>query len=201
MRKRLIFAVCLSLSLMIFSCASSGTKVSRVHEDTTMDLSGRWNDTDSRLVADEMITDALNQRWIQRWESENKVPTVIVGRVVNKSHEHINVETFTRNIERALLNSGRVEFVASRSDRQQIRDERDDQQEFASFETRTELNQEAGAELMMTGAINAIVDREGKRSVIFYQVNMELVNMQTNQKVWIGEKQIKKYVERASARL
>jgi uncharacterized protein (TIGR02722 family) len=166
-----------------------------------MDLSGRWNDTDSRLVADEMITDALNQRWIQRWESENKVPTVIVGRVVNKSHEHINVETFTRNIERALLNSGRVEFVASRSDRQQIRDERDDQQEFASFETRTELNQEAGAELMMTGAINAIVDREGKRSVIFYQVNMELVNMQTNQKVWIGEKQIKKYVERASARL
>ena len=191
-----------ALSLLIMGCASSSTtKVARVQSDSTMDLSGRWNDTDSRLVADEMIKDALNQRWIYKWEQEKRVPTVIVGRVTNRSHEHINVQTFMKDIERALLNSGRVDFVASRTERDQIRDEREDQQVNASLDTRSDMGEEAGADLMMTGSINTIVDQEGKRSVIYYQVNMELIDMESNRKVWIGEKKIKKYVERASARL
>ena len=191
----------LALSLIIAGCGGGSTKVARVQSDTDIDLSGRWNDGDSRRVADEMIMDALNQRWIIAWEQKGEVPTVVVGRVTNKSHEHISVETFTRNIQRALLNSGKVNFVADRDEREQIRSERNDQAGNASLETRSFSGQEIGANLMMTGSINAIVDREGKRSVIFYQVNMELVNMETNQKVWIGEKKIKKYVERASAKL
>jgi hypothetical protein len=187
--------------MLVGGCASSNTKVSRVEADATMDLSGRWNDTDSRLVADEMIMDALNQRWIHNWEQQGKVPTVIVGRIVNRSHEHINVETFTRNIQRALLNSGRVDFVAGRNEREQIRSERDEQQYHASLETRAAVGEEVGADLMLAGTINTIVDREGRRSVIYYQINMELIEVATNRKVWIGEKQIKKYVERASASL
>jgi len=190
--------LCVVLPLVIIGC---GTKVARVDSSTTMDLSGRWNDTDSRLVSEEMIKDALSQRWLYRFEAEGKVPTVVVGKVINKSHEHINVETFTRNIERALLNSGSVSFVAGGGERGQLRAERDEQSVHASEETRSAHGAEIGADFMLTGSINAIVDREGKRQVIFYQVNMELTNIETNQKVWIGEKQIKKYVQRASATL
>jgi hypothetical protein len=201
MVKKLRFVAYAALLSMLVSCASSSTtKVARVDTGTDIDLSGRWNDGDSRRVADEMIMDALNQRWIHTWEQQGRVPTVIVGRVANRSHEHINVETFTRNIQRALLNSGKVNFVADRKEREQIRDERDDQHGYAAMETRSFDGQEIGADLMMTGSINTIVDREGRRSVIFYQVNMELIEMETNRKVWIGEKQIKKYVEQATAK-
>jgi len=188
------------MSLVIAGCAGN-TQVARVNSDSTIDLSGRWNDTDSRLVAEEMIKDALNQRWIYKWKESNKVPTVIVGRIVNKSHEHISVETFVKDIERQLLNSGDVEFVASKTERQQIRDEREDQQENTAVTSRSDMGEEQGADLMMTGNISTIVDREGKRSVIFYQVNMELIELESTKKVWIGEKKIKKYVERAGARL
>jgi uncharacterized protein (TIGR02722 family) len=181
-------------------CGGGGPKVARVQSDSTMDLSGRWNDTDSRLVSEEMIKDALNQRWIYKWESENRQPTVIIGKVVNKSHEHISVETFTKDIERALLNSGRVNFVATKTEREQIREEREDQQENASDETRSDFGEERGADLMMSGTINTIVDQEGKRAVIFYQINMELTNIESNQKVWMGEKKIKKYVEKATTK-
>jgi uncharacterized protein (TIGR02722 family) len=197
MVRKLRTIFCLFLPVLVVSCA---TTVSRVPSDTAMDLSGRWNDTDSRLVSEEMIKDALNQSWIYKWESNNKQPTVIIGKVVNKSHEHINVETFTKDIERSLLNSGRVNFVASKNEREQIREERADQQEFASAQTRKDFGEESGAELMMTGAINAVVDQSGKKAIIYYQVNMELINLESNQKVWIGEKKIKKYVERASAK-
>jgi len=197
MVKKLRRAVCVILPLLIVGCS---TKVSRVESDSTMDLSGKWNDTDSRLVSEEMIKDALNQRWIYEWEAKNEKPTVIVGKVVNKSHEHINVETFTKDVERALLNSGRVRFVATKSEREQIREERTDQQEFASAETKSDFGEERGANLMMSGSINTIVDQEGKKAVIYYQINMELTNLESNEKTWIGEKKIKKYVERASTK-
>jgi uncharacterized protein (TIGR02722 family) len=188
------------LSLVIVGCGGS-TQVARVQSDSTIDLSGRWNDTDSRLVAEEMVKDALNQRWIYKYEEAKKVPTVIVGKITNKSHEHISVETFVKDIERSLLNSGSVEFVASKVERQQLRDEVEDQQENASVDTRNDIGEEQGAQLMMTGNISTIVDQEGKKSVIFYQVNMELIELESKKKVWIGEKKIKKYVERAGARL
>jgi len=193
-------AAYLLMSVALVGCATN-TQVARVQADSTIDLSGRWNDTDSRLVAEEMVKDALNQRWIYKWQEARKVPTVIVGRIVNKSNEHISVETFVKDIERSLLNSGNVEFVASKTEREQVRDEVEDQQTNASVSTRSDIGEEQGADLMMIGNISAIVDREGKRSVIFYQVNMELVELESKKKVWIGEKKIKKYVERAGARL
>ncbi len=126
--------VVVSLTLLLGAC--SGMKVSRVAPDTTTDLSGRWNDTDSRLVAQEMVSEALSRPWIDRYVSmHGKEPTVIVGTVVNRSHEHINVQTFIKDLERELTNSGRVIFVASKTEREEVREERLDQQEFASQET------------------------------------------------------------------
>lgn len=200
MRRKVSFVAYLLLSLTIVSC-SSGTKVARVDADSTTDLSGRWNDTDSRLVADEVITDVLNARWMEKWEKSNKVPTIIVGKIVNKSHEHISVETFVKDIERALLNSGKVEFVASKVERSQIREEREDQQENTSVTTRSDMGEEQGADLMLIGSINTIIDGAGKTSVTFYQVDMELIELESNKKVWMGGKKHKKVIERAAARL
>jgi len=174
------------------------TKVSRVSTESTIDLTGRWNDTDSRLVAEEMIKDCLSQRWLYKWDQMAKRPTVIVGKVKNMSHEHINTETFSKDLERALLNSARVDFVATKGERDQLREEKSDQQENASAKTGKSLHEETGADLMLIGSINTIVDQEGGKAVIFYQTNMELVDIESNQKVWIGEKKIKKYVERAT---
>lgn len=190
--KKWLFMV---LPLLVIGCSN---KVTRVQSDSTIDLSGRWNDTDSRLVAEQMINDCLNQRWLFKWESANKRPMVIVGKIVNKSHEHISVETFVKDVEAALLNSGRVNFVANKSEREQVRDEKEDMQDNASVQTAKSLGEETGADLMMIGTLNAVPDQEGRQAVVFYQVNMELVEIESNQKVWIGTKKIKKFVDRAT---
>jgi len=189
----LIFA-----SLFVTACATS---VERVSSDTTIDLSGAWNDTDSRLVAEEMIQDALSRPWLGEYAGRTgKRPVVIVGTVRNLSHEHINVKTFVADMERALINSGRVDFVASRDDRTEIRDERVDQDLNASEATRNAAGQETGADFMMQGQINTIIDAEGKEQVRYYQVDLTLVSMADNRKVWLGQKKIKKYVKNAKMR-
>ncbi|MBF0288200.1 MAG: penicillin-binding protein activator LpoB [SAR324 cluster bacterium] len=182
----------------IMSCGAS-RKVSRVGTSEATDLSGRWNDTDSRLVAEAMIRDILKRPWLDDFsDREDRKPRMIVGTVINRSHEHIAVQTFVKDLERELINSGKVSFVASKSERQEVREERDDQQMEASEETAKRLAQEAAADYMLRGSLNTILDESGDTKVIFYQTNLELIDIESSEKVWIGQKKIKKVVERSS---
>ncbi len=184
---------------MLFSGCS--TTVERVDSDTTIDLSGAWNDTDSRLVAQEMIQDALSRPWISDFTSRTgERPAVIVGQVRNLSHEHINLQTFIADMERELVNSGRVDFVASKGERGDIRKERRDQDLNAREDTRNAAGEELGADFMLTGQINTIIDAEDNEQVRFYQVDLTLISMADNRKVWLGQKKIKKRVKNASIR-
>jgi uncharacterized protein (TIGR02722 family) len=184
------------------ACSSGGKTVTRVDENSTTDLSGKWNDTDSRLVADEMISGCLGSTKIEKVIGEmGRTPTVVIGKVRNKSHEHISVETFIKDMERALLNSGAVDFVANSAERAELREEVRDQQGNATEETSKELHQETGADWMLTGTINTIVDQEGGQSVIFYQVDLELTDLQSHKKLWMGDKKIKKFISKDSVKL
>jgi hypothetical protein len=194
---KIYWAIILS-SLLIAGC---GTQVTRLEVDEAIDLSGEWNDTDSRLVAEEMISDALSHPWTSNFAGQSgRAPTVIVGTVRNFSHEHINVNTFIADMERALVNSGRIEFVASGDERGEIREEREDQDLNASEETRNEAGQEVGADFMLKGQINTIVDVDGDQQVRYYQVDLTMISMADNRKVWLGQKKIKKLVENAKVR-
>ena len=191
----------LTITLLMAGC-SSAPVVERKAVDTTIDLSGRWNDADSRMVSEEMIKDCLNRPWLERFKIKHggEIPTVIVGRVKNRSHEHINVQTFVKDLERALINSGQVQFVASKGEREGIREERKDMAKHASDETMKGPGQETGADFMLIGVINTIRDDIGKKAVMYYQTNLELINLSSNIKVWIGEKKIKKLIKKKSVK-
>lgn len=190
------------LTIGVVSGCATGPKVERMDSRAVVDVSGKWNDTDSRLVAEEMINDCLNRPWVDNFRARNnqQVPAVIVGRVSNRSHEHINVQTFVKNLERALINSGRIEFVAAKGEREQIRLEREDQARNASDESMKGPGQELGADYMLIGSINTIRDEVKGTAVMYYQVNLELISLDNNVKAWIGEKQIKKLITRPKVR-
>jgi uncharacterized protein (TIGR02722 family) len=193
---RIPFKVIFSL-LTVLVLAGSCTKktVTRVSPDQQIDLSGRWNDVDSRLVAEEMAKDMINRPWRNDFISRNnKKPTIIVGVISNKSHEHIDALTFIKDLERECINTGTIRVVQNAEFREKLREERADQQQFASPETQKKWGRELGADYMVFGTINSIVDSEGKRKVVFYQINLELADLETNELVWIGDKKIKKYI-------
>lgn len=188
----------LVLGLGLTAC---NPKVSRVDSSAVTDLSGNWNDTDSRLVAEEMIQDVLARPWLSRFNKDHgKVPTVIVGTVRNLSHEHINTRTFISDLEKSLINSGDIEFVASAEDRNEVRDERKDQDLNAKEETRKSMGKETGADFMLQGSINTIIDAVSGEQARFYQVDLQLIDLESNRKVWVGQKKIKKTVEKGGLR-
>lgn len=188
--QRLLVPAMLALTI---GCATTAPRVQRVGTGEVTDLSGRWNDTDARLSAEELVADCLSRPWLRNArESRGRQPTVIVGRVRNNTIERINTATMVQSLQRELINSQRVAFVASSTERVGVRDERADQDVHASDDSRKAFGQETAADYLLSGEIHSLVDSAGSQQAVVYQVNLKLIDIETNQIVWNGEKQIKK---------
>ncbi|MDR2617780.1 MAG: penicillin-binding protein activator LpoB [Treponema sp.] len=205
--KKVIVSAALLAGGLLFSACSSMPKVDRVDASSLIDLSGYWDDSDVRIVCESLINDCLNSprvaQYIQQYSSQHpgKLPAVLVGRFGNDSSEHIDTSIIAKNMEVAIFNSGRLDFVSGGGVRQEIREERQDQQANASEETASALGYETGANLMLTGVVKSIVDRAGKTTVRSYFVSAELTNIETNGRLWMGENsEIKKVIKQSSYR-
>jgi penicillin-binding protein activator len=188
----------LMLALLVVGASACGKRVTRIDPASVTDLSGRWNDTDSRLVANALIEQSLAAGWLPRHMTGHggEAPAVIVGSFRNRTLEHIPVNTFIADLERAMINSGAVRMVASAAERAEIRLEREDQQEHARASSRARMAQELGANYMFQGEITAIEDQEGRERVVYYQIDATLTDLESNVRVWAGNHQIKKYITR-----
>lgn len=187
----------LVLTVVLLGGCAQETKVTRVDSEVVTDLSGRWNDTDSRMVAESMVKEALGYQWLNNFSSsKHRQPVVVVGTILNSSHEHINVNTFVADLERELTNSQKVTFVAGKGDREELRTERKEQAMYALEETQKAPGKEIGADYMMKGSIATILDEAGGTKAVFYQVDLQMVDLESNAKVWFGQKKIKKVVEK-----
>ncbi len=201
MKIRFSLLIAASAVVLLFaSCGSTSSSVRRVAADTQIDLSGYWNDTDVRIVCEMLIDNCLNSPRIAQAAAEKRsLPVIIVGSFRNQSDEHIDTSIISKRMETAILNSGRADFVASSSERGEIRNEREEQQSWASDETAKALANETGADFMLTGSVKTIVDRAGNQMVRTYFVYAELTDIETNRVIWIGENNdIKKVITSAA---
>ena len=186
------------LALSLVGCAQAPSKVYRVDPQQEINLSGKWNDTDSQLVSEEMIATCINAPWAGRFIDETgKLPVLLVGTIYNKTDEHISSDVFISDLERAFIDSQRAKIIQGGTALDEIREIRQSQLSFTEPDTRRFLR-ELGANFVMQGKINKIADTDANRVLYFYQVDLELIDIETVEKVWIGQKKLKKYVERAN---
>jgi penicillin-binding protein activator len=192
MKKILILATT-AFILILSSCAH---KVTRIDPVDTPDISGNWNYTDSRLTAEEMISQSLTGKWLgDHLQVKGKRPVVIVGFVTNKSHEHIEAETFMNDLEKSFVTTEKVGLVQSGKKREEMRAEKSDQQTNASVSTMKKFGLEKGADYILQGSINSIVDAFKRKKTVTYQIDLVLTNIETNEVVWIGDKKLSKNVK------
>lgn len=184
----------LLMLLVLFSCQTR--KVSRVNPDTQYDLSGRWNDTDSRQVADQMIYDLFNSDNFKKYASDKgSKPVLVVGLIRNKTAEHIDADNFIKKFEVVIHNSGVADLVESDEFRDKLRLERAAQQDFADPATVKQFGKELGADLMLFGEITSETDVYNNKRVVNYITTLFLTDIETSKRVWYGQHEIKKFVK------
>ena len=195
MKKRILIQAMLVLVSFSILSSCARKRVTRVEPDKVIDLSGKWNETDARLAAETLTNQALTGTWLSNFNtSEQRKPVVIVGMIRNNSHEHMDTEIFTKDIEKAFIKSTLVRLVQAGEKREELRSERADQQQYSSEASMKKFGRELGADFIMQGTVKSIVDGFGREQTTFWQIDIELVNLETNEIVWIGDYKGKKYI-------
>lgn len=193
-----LLVVLTATTAMVTGCKNR--RVTRTSADSTKggDLSGYWNDIDANLVSTEMIKDCLSRPWAANFKNENdgERPVVkLMGVQKRTDDRNVNTQYFSKRLERELLNSGTVRVVAGWGQDNVNMVERARQAKMASDETAKSHGNEVGADFTLQTIVNSQNETDGGgRSVRAYLVNMELISVETNEKVWIGEKSIRKVV-------
>ncbi len=190
------------IAIVLFMIGCGGREVTRTDPDMVTDLSGYWNETDAHMVADSIVDQCLDGRWLTEFGTGDLArgerapqPVIVVGTIFNESSEHINTDLFMNEIERALIESGEAQIAAGGASRGEVRAERFDQTVFSSPETAAEFGREIGADFVMTGNIGSIVDEVDHTRSIYYQISIELIDVETALKAWMGSLEIKKIIE------
>lgn len=182
------------LILFLFSCQPRS--VTRISPDTQIDLSGRWNDSDSRIVADKMISELLASAKFKEYVTEHgKKPAIVVGLIRNKTSEHIDANNYIKKLEIAIYNSNIAELVESEEFRDKLRLERAQQQDFADPATVSQWGKEIGADLMLFGEMNSETDTNNNKRIVNYITTLFLTDIETNKRIWYGQQEIKKFVK------
>lgn len=198
--KSLLKSVLIASALLMVSCAS--TTVKRYSADENVkDLSGYWNDNDVNQVCTTLIDSCIKSKRVAEFEKKNgRAPVVIIGTIKNKSIERIDTSILSKRFQNAIINDGTLEFVADANQREELRAEKYDQAENA-YETAKSIGNEIAADFMLQGSVTTIVDTVDREQVRTYQVDMQLIDLETNKIIWSDQNNdIKKYIKRAAVK-
>jgi len=205
--KKIILFTMFFLSLFFILSCSGNPQVKRVNPNAQVDLSGRWNVNDYKIVSSSLIKSCLESQrvnqFIQQYSSQHggMLPACLVLRFANDTAEHIDATMLSDELKMAIINSGKMDFVAGGDTLAAIRNERQDQQAFASEDTAVALANETGAALMLTGRLMYIGDRAGNVSDRYYVANAELTDVERRVIIWSGKSdEIRKVVRQSNFR-
>ncbi|HEX6891259.1 MAG TPA: penicillin-binding protein activator LpoB [Chryseolinea sp.] len=183
-------------ALVLFSFSCQTRSVTRIAPETQMDLSGRWNDTDSRMVSETMIKELLNSPKYEAYaKALGRKPAIVVGLIRNKTSEHIDANNYIKKLEVAIYNSDIAELVESEEFRDKLRLERAQQQDFADPSTVSQWGKEIGANLMLFGEMTSETDTSNGKRIVNYITTLFLTDIETNKRIWYGQQEIKKFVK------
>jgi penicillin-binding protein activator len=181
------------------ACESQNWKVNRVDPATQTDVDYRFNDQDAREIFQSMTQDMMSRRWVDNHlqASGGKQPIVFLGNVKNNTQDYINTQLFTNQIQDEMINSGRIRVKAEKDARAELRDERLDTK-YNDPATIKKVAAELNSDFALVGSINDVKQRsgDGRTVVNVYQAHMELINVETAEKVWSDTKEIKKVARR-----
>jgi penicillin-binding protein activator len=157
-------------------------------EDTNL-LTDKWSETDMQKAVSELVASATKHPAIN---GAKRPPIVVVTRLQNKTSEHIDTQSITDMFQVELMNTGKVSFV-DKAAREDIADEYDYQDSgMVSRETKKGAGGQVGADFIMNGRLDSIVQEAGRDKTVYYKLTMNLTNLKTGLIVWTGHKQMRK---------
>jgi penicillin-binding protein activator len=161
-------------------------------------LNDLWSETDMQKVVADLVAGMTSHNSIA---NAKRPPIVMVTKLQNKTNEHIDTQSIMDMVRVELSRGGRVAFV-DREAREDVADEYNYQNSgMVSEETKKGPGGQIGADFIINGRLDSIVQEVGKDKTVYYKITMNMTNLKTNLVVWTDYKQIRKKFRKRSVGL
>ena len=187
-RNFLMVFVCLALGL---SACGPKAFVKGQYDDPQKEnlMNDQWSETDMQKTVETMVASMVAHPSIA---GSRKPPILMVTNLQNKTSEHIDTQSIMDMVRVELTNSGKVAFVDKEA-RQDIADEYNYQNSgMVGEETKKGPGGQVGADFIVNGRMDSIVQEVGKEKTVYYKVTLNMTNLKTGVITWTNQKQIRK---------
>ena len=152
-------------------------------------LTDKWSESDMQRSVKDLVASAIAHPAIA---NAKRPPIVMVTRLQNKTSEHIDTQSITDMFQVELMRSGKVTFV-DKAAREDMAEEYDYQGAGnVSRETQKQKGGQIGADFIMNGRLDSIVQEVGKDETIYYKLTMNMTNLKTGLIQWTDHKEMRK---------
>jgi len=195
--KRTRFILAAATLLLAAGCAGPRAFTKGTYEDpqTIALLDDRFSENDLQLIAKTMVTSLSAS---PRIAGSDASPAILVGKMRNRTTEHIDMESLADKVRNALVQSGKFRFVdgANRAD---IAGEYEYQGSgYVDPKQAKGPGSQTGADYLLTGTLTSNVQEVGKDKLVYYKATFQLTGLLTSEIVWSEEKEIRKAYKKRS---
>ena len=158
-------------------------------------LDDKFNENDMQLISNQLVESLSNYGKIK---GSTQRPVVMVGRVRNRTAEHIDVKSLTDKIRTSLIKSGHFRF-SDKEARDELAEEYEYQGgKFVDKKTAKGAGKQTGVDFLITGDIASNVQEVGADKVVYYKVTLNLIDLQTNIIEWSDDREVRKRYKKHS---
>ena len=190
------------LGSLLVSISSCGPKafVKGEYDDPQREnlLNDQWSETDMQNSVKTIVDSLVAHNSIA---NAKKMPIVMVTNLQNKTSEHIDTQSIMDMVRVDLTNSGKVAFVDKEA-REDISNEYGYQNSgMVSDETKKSAGGQIGADFIINGRLDSIVQEVGKEKTVYYKLTLNLTNLKTGIIAWTNHKEMRKAFKKKSVGL
>lgn len=197
MLKKIVLSLAAAGSLALVTACGPKAFVKGDYDDVEAEnnLNDQWSETDMQKVVRDLVGSMIQAPSIS---NAKRPPIVMVTKLQNKTDEHIDTQSVMDMVRVELQRGGRVSFVDKEA-REDVAEEYNYQNSgMVSEETKKGPGGQIGADFIVNGRLDSIVQEVGKEKTVYYKVTLNLTNLKTNLVVWSDYKQIRKKFRKRS---
>ena len=184
------------ITILSIGCTGPRAFTKGTYEDpnTIALLGDRFNENDMQLIAKKMVNSLAASAPVQN----AKTLAVMVGKMRNRTTEHIDLSALSDKIRTSLIQSRKFRFV----DRQNRRDiAREYEYQRSGYVDPAQANrpgQQTAANFVLTGTVTSNIQEVGREKLVYYKATFHLTNLLSSEIVWTDEKEIRKAYKKRS---
>lgn len=152
-------------------------------------LTDKWSESDMQAAVKDLVDSAVSHPAIA---NAARPPIVMVTRLQNKTSEHIDTQSITDMMTVDLMKSGKVTFIDKAAREDMAEEYNYEDSGTTNRETKKEKGGQVGADFIMNGRLDSIVQEAGRDKTVYYKLTMNMTNLKTGLIVWTDHKELRK---------